>query len=53
MAFKVILLAHALGAEPERYRCAVETIQYELFVVVVTGRREHWFFVTRGVAPRF
>ena len=35
MAFKVVFLAHAPDAEPEKHRCVVETPKYKLFVVVV------------------
>jgi hypothetical protein len=35
MAFKVVLLAHAPDAEPEKHRCMIETAKYKLFVVVV------------------
>jgi len=35
MAFKVVFLAHAPDAEPEKHRCVVETSMYKLFAVVV------------------
>jgi len=35
MAFRVVFLAHALDAEPEKHRCVIETSKYKLFVVVV------------------
>jgi len=36
MAFKVLFLAHAPDAEPERHQCVIETPEYyQLFVVVV------------------
>ena len=35
MAFKVVFLAHAPDAEPEKHRCVIETSKYKLFVVVV------------------
>jgi hypothetical protein len=35
MAFKVVFLAHAPDAEPEKHRCVIETPKYKLFVVVV------------------
>ncbi len=35
MAFKVVFLAHAPDAEPEKHRCVVETSKYKLFAVVV------------------
>ena len=38
MAFKVVFLAHAPDAEPEKHRCLIETSKYKLFVVVVKGQ---------------
>lgn len=38
MAFKVVFLAHASDAEPEKHRCVIETPKYKLFVVVVRGQ---------------
>jgi len=35
MAFKVVFLAHARDAEPEKHRGLVETSTYKLFTVVV------------------
>ncbi len=35
MAFKVVFLAHAPDAEPEKHRCVIETSKYKLFVVMV------------------
>ena len=35
MAFKVVFLAHAPDADPEKHRCVVETPKYKLFVRVV------------------
>jgi len=35
MAFKVVFLAHAPDAEPEKHGCVIETSQYKLFVVLV------------------
>ncbi len=35
MAFKVVFLAHAPDAEPDKHRCVVETSKYRLLVVVV------------------
>jgi len=35
MAFKVLFLAHAPDAEPEKHRSVVETSKYKLFAVVV------------------
>jgi hypothetical protein len=38
MAFKVVFLAHAPDAEPEKHRCVIETPKYKLFVRVVKGQ---------------
>ena len=38
MAFKVVFLAHAPDAEPEKHRCVIETSKYKLFVVVVRSQ---------------
>ena len=38
MAFKVVFLAHAPDAEPEKHRCVVETPKYKLFTVVVKNQ---------------
>ena len=35
MAFKVVFLAHAPDAEPEKHSCVIETSKYKLFVVLV------------------
>ena len=35
MAFKVVFLAHAPDAEPEKHRSMIETSKYKLFAVVV------------------
>ena len=35
MAFKVVFLAHAPDAEPEKHKCVIETSKYKLFVLVV------------------
>ena len=35
MAFKVVFLAHAPDAEPEKHKCVIETSKYKLFVGVV------------------
>ena len=35
MAFKVVFLAHAPDAEPEKHKCVIETSKYKLFVRVV------------------
>ena len=38
MAFKVVFVAHAPDAEPEKHRCVIATPKYKLFVVVVRGQ---------------
>ena len=38
MAFKVVFVAHAPDAEPEKHRCVVETSVYKLFAVVVRNQ---------------
>lgn len=38
IAFKVLFLAHAPDADPEKHRCTVETALYNLFVVVVADQ---------------
>jgi hypothetical protein len=40
MTFKVLFLAHAPDAEPEKHMCMVETGKYKLFVRVVKGQSE-------------
>ncbi len=40
MAFKVVFLAHAPDAEPEKHRCVIETSKYKLFVVVVRDQAQ-------------
>ena len=35
MAFRVVFLAHAPDAEPEKHRCVIETRKYKLTAVVV------------------
>ena len=35
MVFKVVFIAHAPDAEPEKRRCLIETSKYKLFAVVV------------------
>ncbi|MBA7616366.1 hypothetical protein ES703_23662 [subsurface metagenome] len=40
MAFKVVFLAHAPDAEPEKHRCVVETSKYKLFVVLVKDQEQ-------------
>ena len=38
MAFKVVFLAHAPDADPEKHRCVIETPKYKLFVRVVKNQ---------------
>jgi len=40
MAFKVVFLAHAPDAEPDKHRCVVETSKYKLFAVVVKNQEQ-------------
>jgi hypothetical protein len=40
MAFKVVFLAHAPDAEPEKHRCVIETSKYKLFVAVVKDQSQ-------------
>ena len=40
MAFKVVFLAHASDAEPERDRSLIETSVYKLFSVVVKDQAQ-------------
>ena len=40
MAFKVVFIAHAPDAEPEKHRCLIETPKYKLFVVVVKDQAQ-------------
>jgi hypothetical protein len=40
MAFKVVFLAHAPDAEPEKHRCVIETSKYKLFAVVVKNQTQ-------------
>ena len=40
MAFKVVFLAHAPDAEPEKHRCMIETSKYKLFSVVVRDQAQ-------------
>jgi len=35
MAFRVVFLAHAPDAEPEKHRCVIETSKYKLHAIVV------------------
>ena len=40
MAFRVVFLAHAPDAEPEKHRCVIETSKFKLFVVVVKDQNQ-------------
>jgi len=40
MAFKVVFLAHAPDAEPEKHRCVIKTPKYRLFVVLVKDQAQ-------------
>jgi biotin synthase-related radical SAM superfamily protein len=40
MAFKVVFLAHAPDAEPEKHKCLIETSKYKLFVRVVQNQAQ-------------
>ncbi len=40
MAFKVLFLAHAPDAEPEKHRCVIETSKYKLFVAVAKDQNQ-------------
>jgi len=40
MAFKVVFLAHAPDAEPEKHKCVIETSKYKLFIVVVNNQEQ-------------
>ena len=40
MAFKVLFLAHAPDAEPEKHRCVVETSKYKLLVRLVKNQEQ-------------
>lgn len=40
MAFKVLFLAHAPDADPEKHMCMVETGKYKLFVRVVKNQAQ-------------
>jgi len=40
MAFRVVFLAHAQDAEPEKHRCVIETSTYVLFSVVVRDQAQ-------------
>ena len=38
MAFKVLFLAHAPDAEPEKHQCVIETSKYKLLVKLVKNQ---------------
>lgn len=40
MAFKVVFIAHAPDAEPEKHKCLIETSKYKLFVRVVQNQAQ-------------
>ena len=40
MAFKVLFLAHAPDAEPEKHQCVVETSKYRLLVRLVKNQEQ-------------
>lgn len=40
MAFKVVFVAHAPDAEPDRHKCLIETPKYKLFVQVVRNQSQ-------------
>jgi len=40
MAFRVVFLAHAPDAEPEKHRCVIETSKYKLFVVLAKDQEQ-------------
>jgi hypothetical protein len=40
MAFKVVFLAHAPDADPEKHRCVIETPKFKLFVAVVKDQNQ-------------
>ncbi len=40
MAFKVVFIAHAPDAEPEKHRCVIETSKYKLFVVLAKDQEQ-------------
>jgi len=40
MAFRVVFLAHAPDAEPEKHTCVIETSKFKLFVVVVKDQNQ-------------
>jgi len=40
MAFKVVFIAHAPDAEPEKHQCVVETSKYKLLVKLVKNQEQ-------------
>ena len=40
MAFKVLFVAHAPDADPEKHRCLIETSKFKLFVRVVKDQAQ-------------
>lgn len=40
MAFKVLFIAHAPDAEPEKHQCVVETPKYKLLVRLVKNQEQ-------------
>ena len=40
MAFKVLFLAHAPDAEPEKNQCVIETSRYKLLVRLVKNQKQ-------------
>jgi len=40
MAFKVVFIAHAPDAEPEKHQCMVETPKYKLLVRLVKNQEQ-------------
>ena len=40
MAFKVVFIAHAPDAEPEKHQCVVETSKYKLLVRLVKNQKQ-------------
>lgn len=49
VAFKVVFLAHAPDADPEKHRCVPETSRYKLFAVVVKDQAQAVNVCTRLV----
>ena len=40
MAFKVVFIAHAPDADPDKHQCVVETSKYKLFVRLVKNQEQ-------------